>query len=60
MNSPETELEVRIGESILIGDLRLTVVDVDDDEIFFKIERPDLEFDWLPYAGDDGLLVHSS
>ena len=60
MDWPEMELELRIGETVLIGDTRLTVVDVDGDEIFFQIERPDSESDWLPLSGDDDLLVHSS
>lgn len=36
----ETEIEVAIGETVLIGDLEVTIVDVDDDATQIRIEPP--------------------
>jgi hypothetical protein len=60
MDWPESELELQIGESVFIGDIRLTILDVDGDEIFFQIERPESGSDWVPLCGDEDLLVHTS
>lgn len=53
----ETEVELSIGETVQLGEISVTVVDVDGDAIRFQIETPtdlpesSVRFDmrrWLP------------
>ncbi len=34
----EQEVELRIGDSLLVGELRVTVVDIDGDEVVFRVD----------------------
>jgi hypothetical protein len=53
MDWPGWELELFVGETLQVGDVRITVVDIDGDEICFQIERPDSEAQWVPRQGGD-------
>lgn len=53
----ETEIELSIGETVQLGEISVTIVDVDGDAIRFQIESPadqperSVRFDmrrWLP------------
>jgi len=36
----KTELELAIGETVHLGDVAVTIVDIDENEIHFRIEPP--------------------
>ena len=36
-----SEIELEIGEVLLVGDLTLTIVDIDHDDVTFKIDQSD-------------------
>jgi hypothetical protein len=52
MHWPAWELELNVGETVQIGDVRITVVDVEGDEIIFHVEQSEGEV-WLPHSDMD-------
>ena len=36
----DTDIELSIGETVLVGDISLTILDVDGDQIHFRIDPP--------------------
>lgn len=42
-----SEIELEIGEVLLIGDFTLTVVDIDHEDVTFKIDQSDSDDDLL-------------
>jgi hypothetical protein len=41
----ETEVELSIGETVLVGDLAVTLLDVEGDAIHVRVEPPALQSD---------------
>ena len=53
----KTEVELTVGETVQLGDVTVTIVDIDENEIHFRIESPQDQADpavgldmrrWLP------------
>jgi hypothetical protein len=53
----KTEVELTVGETVQVGDVTVTILDIDDDVIHFRVEpphdqpEPSIGFDmrrWLP------------
>lgn len=53
----ETEVELAVGETVQVGDVTVTILDIDGDAIHFRVEppaghpEPSTPFDmrrWLP------------
>lgn len=41
----ETEVELSIGETVLVGDLAVTILDVEGDAIHVRVDPPDSHAD---------------
>jgi len=53
----ETEVELTVGETVQVGDVAVTILDIDGDAVHFRVEPPhdhadpSIRFDmrrWLP------------
>ncbi len=50
----DREIELQVGETVLIGDCQLTVIDVDGAEVTFRIDQ--LDIDELAITGASSAL----
>lgn len=43
MTFDETEVELRVGETLLIGQVQVTVIEIEEGEVVFQVDDPSPE-----------------